>query len=121
MGRFDFRSQRAYDAVRDLVQAKRVQYPPPWFNTVANVPPTASQLLVRPAFRHVPKKKKKASKLFLPVKINYPEDQLRQKYFSDHPWELARPKVVLESDGKNYQQENWEKLQQPSRRLDGER
>ena len=120
MGRYDFRSQRAYDAARDLLQTKRLRHPPPWYDTLANVPPTASQLLVRPAFRHTPKRKK-ASKLFLPVEIKYPEDHLRRKFFTDHPWELARPRIVLESDGKDYQQENWEEIRQPSRKVDGER
>ena len=120
MGRYDFRSQRAYDAVRDLISSKRLPYPPPWFNTIANVPPTTSQLLVRPAFRHKPKRKK-ASRLFSPIEIKYPEDHLRNTFFAEHPWELARPRIVLESDGKDYQQENWEKMTQPSKRLDGER
>ena len=120
MGRYDFRSQRAYEAFRELLRTKRITHPPPWYDTLANVPPTASQVLVRPAFRHV-SKNKRASKLFSPVEINYPEDQLRKKYFTDHPWELARPRVVLESDGKDYQQENWDKIQQPSRKINGER
>ena len=120
MGRFDFRSQRAYDAAKDLLSTKRLNYQPPWYDAVANVPPTASQLLVRPAFRHTPKGKK-ASKLFSPIEIKYPEDHLRSKFFADHPWELARPRIVLESDGKDYQQENWAKIIQPSKKLDGER
>lgn len=50
---------------------------------------------------------KKASRLFSPVKVSYEEDRLRWEYFNDHPWELARPRVILEDDGKDYQRWDW--------------
>lgn len=120
MGRYDFRSQRAYDAARDLITSKKLKHPPPWYNVVANIPPTASQLQVRPAFRYK-SKRRKASRLFQPLDIRYPEDHLRSNFFAEHPWELARPRIILESDGKDYQHENWERIIQPSKKLDGER
>jgi small subunit ribosomal protein S23 len=45
--------------------------------------------------------KKRASRIFQPVPIRYEEDELRKQFYSDHPWELARPRVVLESSGQN--------------------
>lgn len=45
--------------------------------------------------------KKKASQLFQPLPIRYEEDELRKQFYSDHPWELARPRVVLETSGDN--------------------
>jgi small subunit ribosomal protein S23 len=60
-------------------------------------------------------------RLFMPREIRYEEDRLRQKFFQDHPWELARPKVVLESKGNEWRQYDWSKIQQPGKPLDGER
>jgi small subunit ribosomal protein S23 len=50
---------------------------------------------------------KKSSKLFTPINISYEEDRLRWEYFNDHPWELARPRTVLEEDGKDSQKWDW--------------
>ena len=67
------------------------------------------------------KRKRKASKLFQPVEIRYEEDKLRTRFFSDHPWELARPRVVLEQDGKEERDIDWSKgVQQPGRPITGE-
>ncbi|KAL4927170.1 mitochondrial 37S ribosomal protein mS23 [Aspergillus undulatus] len=65
-------------------------------------------------------KPKKASRMFLPVEIKYEEDQLRKEFFRDHPWELARPRILLESTGKDFENYNWRRMQQPGKRLDGE-
>ena len=64
---------------------------------------------------------KKPSKLFQPRTIVYPEDRLRREFFGDHPWELARPRVVLENDGKDARPLAWDKIRQPGRPVDGER
>jgi small subunit ribosomal protein S23 len=40
------------------------------------------------------------------VNLGYKEDKLRWEYFNDHPWELARPRIVLENDGRD--RENWD-------------
>jgi len=46
---------------------------------------------------------------------------LRKRFFSDHPWELARPRVVLEKDGRDAEHVDWSKgLQQPGRPTTGE-
>lgn len=66
-------------------------------------------------------KSKKPSRMFQPVKMEFEEDQLRREFYRDHPWELARPRVVLESDGKDHMRYNWESLQQNRKRVDGER
>jgi small subunit ribosomal protein S23 len=61
------------------------------------------------------------SKLFQPVQIRYEEDQLRKRFFSDHPWELARPRVVLERDGEEGKRVDWSRrVQQPGRPTTGE-
>lgn len=66
-------------------------------------------------------KSKKPSRIFQPVEIRYEEDQLRKEFFRDHPWELARPRVVLENDGKDYSRFDWSQMEQSGKRLDGER
>lgn len=66
-------------------------------------------------------KTKKPSKLFQPTKITYEEDKLRKSFFADHPWELARPRLVLENDGRDAEKDDWSKIAQPHRRLSGEK
>ena len=69
-----------------------------------------------------PKKvKKRASKLFQPVQIRYEEDDLRRQFFNDHPWELARPRIVLETDGRDTERQDWSKRLEEQRYVaDGE-
>lgn len=65
--------------------------------------------------------KRKPSKLFSPVQIRYEEDELRKHFFSDHPWELARPRVVLETNGNQHREADWSTgLIQPGIPLSGE-
>jgi small subunit ribosomal protein S23 len=60
--------------------------------------------------------------MFQPLHIPYPEDKLRKEFFGDHPWELARPKVVLEDGGDEAKGWDWSKgIRQPGKRIDGER
>jgi small subunit ribosomal protein S23 len=58
--------------------------------------------------------------LFVPQPITYEEDQLRKEFYGDHPWELARPRIILEQDGKDGQKCDWNRIQQTGRPLDGE-
>jgi small subunit ribosomal protein S23 len=60
--------------------------------------------------------------LYRPTRIVHPEDRLRQEFFRDHPWELARPRLVLELDGQDARDRDWSKgLVQPGMALSGER
>ena len=59
--------------------------------------------------------------MFQPQHIVYPEDQLRSNFFKDHPWELARPRLLVENDGKDFMRYDWSKMQQPGKALNGER
>jgi len=105
MGRYDLSAQRVHKYATQLLESGRMQTPPPWYTTVGEIPPSAR--LVRPVLSRPQKAGKKASKLFSPVKLQYEEDRLRWEYFNDHPWELARPRVILENDGKDYQKWDW--------------
>lgn len=105
MGRYNLSAQRVHKYATQLLESKTLATPPPWYSTVGDIPPSAR--LVRPVLQRPQKAGKKSSKLFSPVKVTYEEDRLRWEYFNDHPWELARPRVILENDGKDYQKWDW--------------
>lgn len=120
MGRYDFRPLRVRQTAKALFDAKRNPELPQWYDVIGNIPP--SETLARPVLR-VPKMRKarKASKLFKPLPIAYPEDKLRSEFFGDHPWELARPRLVVEDSGNDSKNYDWSKIVQPGKQLDGER
>lgn len=111
MGRYNLAPQRVHQTATQLLQAKRLPNPPPWYNITASVPP--SSRLDRPPLQRnqIPGSKpaggRKKSRLFKPLQLRYEEDRLRWEYFNDHPWELARPRVVLENDGRDGQRWDW--------------
>ena len=120
MGRYDFRALRVRQAAKALVDAGMNKHLPLWYNTVGNIPP--SDALARPVLRAPrPKGNRKPSRMFQPMPIVYPEDHLRKDFFGDHPWELARPRIILEDSGNDAQNWDWSKIQQPGKALDGER
>lgn len=108
-------------ASRILPEHRRVA--PAWLPAIEAIPPT--EILTRPyAVQHtMPNQRaKKPSRLFRPTRIVYPEDQLRKDFYKDHPWELARPRIILEMDGKDGRYRDWSKgLRQPGMPLSGER
>lgn len=60
---------------------------------------------------------------YKPKNIVYPEDRMRTTFFGDHPWELARPRVMVELGG-GYDAREWDwgrGIEQPGKQLDGER
>lgn len=124
MGRYDFRPLRVHQTATQLLQANRGSSPPPWYNVVSNVPPAEALVRTQPlphAQRSRRNQIKKASKLFQPQQITYDEDRLRKDFFGDHPWELARPRMVIEDDGRDSYKTDWSLIQQPEKGLSGER
>ena len=120
MGRYNFAPLRVRSTAKALNDAKRISGLPLWYQIVGDVP--TSETLARPVLQ-APKVKgaKKASKLFKPLPIVYPEDKLRSDFFGDHPWELARPRLVVEDSGNDAKGYDWSKIQQRGKALDGER
>jgi small subunit ribosomal protein S23 len=114
MGRYDLRAQRVLASANLALETKRISTPPVWHQVVQDIPPPPR--LTRPVKSHSSRHQK-----FKPVRITYPEDALRQEFFSDHPWELARPKVVLEDSGNDHKGYDWGELEQEGKRVDGER
>ncbi|KAG9190528.1 37S ribosomal protein [Alternaria panax] len=119
MGRYDFRPLRVRQTAKALFDSKRDPNLPQWYDVVGNIPP--GETLARPVLR-IPKMRKarKASKLFKPLPIAYPEDKLRSEFFGDHPWELARPRLVVENSGNDSKNYDWSSIVQPGKQLDGE-
>jgi small subunit ribosomal protein S23 len=111
MGRYDLRPQRVHTYASQLLSHSRLTTPPPWLAPISSNPPP--ERLVRPLLQRsqipttkIPKSRK-ASRTFRPVHLRYEEDRLRWDYFNDHPWELARPRVVLENDGRDAEKWDW--------------
>ncbi|KAL2135919.1 hypothetical protein VTI74DRAFT_6302 [Chaetomium olivicolor] len=124
-----FRAARVYETAQanlnSSVFSNKRNQPPAWFKALQFLPP--SEVLTRPyPIQHTePRDSKKPGtrprNIFRPTKIVHPEDQLRQEFFRDHPWELARPRMVLELDGQDARYRDWSKgLRQPGMPLCGE-
>jgi small subunit ribosomal protein S23 len=60
--------------------------------------------------------------LYKPLPLEYSEDALRQNFYTDHPWELARPRVILETVGPTASQTHtaYTSIQPPGVPLSGE-
>jgi len=125
MGR-QIRPGRIYQAVSQELTTKFLPgFPvqePPWFQVMRDIPP--SEILTRPIAVQKwsnNRKLRKPSNIYKPPKITHPEDRLRATFYRDHPWELARPRIILESDGKDAQRCDWARgLRQPGLPLTGE-
>jgi small subunit ribosomal protein S23 len=127
-----FLAARVYDRAESylsstIIKGDTSNRAPAWLQAVVHIPP--AEVLTRPyPIQHTPprdralKPGRQPRNLFRPTKIVHPEDQLRQEFYRDHPWELARPKLVLELDGQDARYRDWSKgLRQPGMALSGER
>ncbi|KAH3685832.1 hypothetical protein WICPIJ_003191 [Wickerhamomyces pijperi] len=112
---------------------------PVWLQAVANNPPTKNflkepktlkleqsikvdrEILPNPnAPLYNTKSKNTAKSLYKIPKLNYVEDELREIFYKQHPWELSRPKILLENSGNDAKTQDWSKLTQINKQLDGE-
>jgi small subunit ribosomal protein S23 len=119
-----FRALRVHQTASRMLEAGRLLEEPAWYRTVGAVPPTTSLVRSIPPQlkdRRPWTKNRKPPRMFMPQKIEYPEDKLRAQFYRDHPWELARPRVLVENDGKDYLRHDWSKMEQLGKKLDGER
>ncbi|KAL8854086.1 MAG: hypothetical protein Q9198_010940, partial [Flavoplaca austrocitrina] len=123
MGRYDFRPLRVHQTVSQLFASERIKHVPSWHEVVGTIPPAQTLVRTQP-LQHQERPRgsnvRKSSKLFQPQRVVYEEDTLRKEFFGDHPWELARPRVVLENDGRDAERKDWSLLSQPDRPVDGE-
>ncbi|KAK5632586.1 hypothetical protein RRF57_008300 [Xylaria bambusicola] len=95
---------------------------PVWYNVVESIPPSETVTRSLPPQHKQPNPKvRKPSRLFQPQKLVYEEDGLRSQFYKDHPWELARPRIIVEMDGRDAERYDWSKgLLQPGMPLCGE-
>jgi len=144
MGRLNLTAINVRRTALASIKAKKTSVHPSWTDIVGDVPP--AQILIRQqppqhaltqvrtrtrpdgrteqyvqVLAHKKPKSAKGRHLFTPTNLRYEEDSLRRRFFSDHPWELARPRVVLETSGDQYQHADWSTgLVQPGIPLSGE-
>ncbi|KAI1106816.1 mitochondrial ribosomal protein [Jackrogersella minutella] len=120
------RPGRVYQTVTALLNHRifpdvKVQQPI-WYKVIESIPP--SEILTRPLppqHKTPNPRVRRPSRLFQPQKLVYEEDGLRKTFYRDHPWELARPRMIIEMDGKDSRRFNWSKgLRQPGMPLCGE-
>lgn len=144
MGKINLTALRVRQTALNQFASGKTSKLPQWVSVVGEIPPAETLIRTRPPQHELVqqrlktvagsskpqvvfqvqekrRKPKKPSRLFQPVELKYEEDQLRTQFFRDHPWELARPRVLLESTGKDFEHYDWSRIQQPGKRLDGER
>jgi small subunit ribosomal protein S23 len=120
----NLKPSRVYQTATMLLESQSIIQPPPWYTTIGLIPPAEILTRTQPTQHREPTHKsrtRKPSKMFRPQPIEYEEDRLRKEFYGDHPWELARPRIVLENDGKDGQKCDWSRIQQKGRPLNGER
>ncbi|AGO11575.1 AaceriADL211Cp [[Ashbya] aceris (nom. inval.)] len=61
---------------------------------------------------------RRTANVYKPAKLRFIEDKLRSLFFQQHPWELSRPKVLVENMGN--EQYEWSQMLQLGKPLDGE-
>lgn len=53
--------------------------------------------------------------------IQYQEDRIRKLFYNQHPWELSRPRLMVENAKKDYESvKDWSSMVQSNKALDGE-
>ncbi|KFA70353.1 hypothetical protein S40285_01755 [Stachybotrys chlorohalonatus IBT 40285] len=114
MGGRQIRPAKVYNAVTQELQQSVLKglevAQPPWYQIMREVPP--AQTTIRNVTPRRPAANSKLTKprhMYLPQRIHFKEDALRANFYKDHPWELARPRIIMELDGKDYQYVDWSK------------
>ncbi|RWA06345.1 hypothetical protein EKO27_g8769 [Xylaria grammica] len=125
-GQRQIRPARVYQNVTNLLNHRIMPnvpvQKPAWYNAIESIPPSETVTRTYPPQhkQHNPKTRR-PSRLFQPQQLVYEEDGLRSQFYRDHPWELARPRMVIEMDGRDAERYDWSKgLRQPGMSLCGE-
>lgn len=108
-------------AAQRLMVQGLIKFEPVWYQPVLNTPPMTD-------FSRKPSQAHQGRKANTPVDIRKiqpiqrgMEVHFRRKFYKQHPWELARPRIVVEEDGADYVRCDWSKMEQIGKPLDGER
>lgn len=125
------------------LKAGVIKNKPSWYNVVAAVPP-ATDLTKKPINLQTNQaadpvsqlyssqngvyktrvsasdRKQKNNSVSRIPKFEFVEDQLRDVFYHQHPWEFARPKVLVENSGDEHSKCDWSRMLQLHKPLDGE-
>ena len=135
MGRINLTPLRVRQRALANLETKRTNVRPQWLDVVGDIPPAQifirqqavkqprneirtrtvpfskqTQVLITPARRHQKKSYGSGKRLFQPAELQYEEDEIRERFFRDHPWELARPRVVLEREGQDIEAPDYSRV-----------
>lgn len=121
----DFRPARVYQTVKQslaIPSPSKAEIPPVWLKVIERYPPSEMLTRPKPTVHQDPNpRQRRVRRVFRPQAITFPEDNLRRTFFRDHPWELARPRIAVELDGKDGRYVDWSRgLKQPGWILSGE-
>ncbi|KAI8358907.1 mitochondrial ribosomal protein S25 [Mortierella sp. GBAus27b] len=132
-----FRSPPAkvHSYVTKLLKANLIKTPPVWYTATTLAPPSptfirepeaaaeaeatsaganSTSSSIHNVTRSSRSNKHLRSKTERPQKIVYPEDRLRRRFYEDHPWELRRPRCLVETNGDGTHRD-WSTLLQKDR------
>lgn len=131
---------KIHNYVTKLLKGNVIKNPPVWYPATTLAPPSPTFLRERDPSKASPRaelpfesnstsssQKKELSrssrsqkhlrwKSERPQKIVYPEDKLRRRFYEDHPWELRRPRCLVETSGDGTHR-NWASLLQQGRSI----
>jgi small subunit ribosomal protein S23 len=104
-----------------MLESGRMKVEPVWYRPVVNTPPMAD-FSRKPAPAHQGRIRTKQTDIFeLQQVARGPEQHYRRKFYKQHPWELARPRILVEEDGADHVRQDWSRIEQVGKQLDGER
>jgi len=104
-----------------MIEAGRIRVEPVWYRPVINTPPMAD-FTKKPAPAHQGRIRTKQTDIFQLQQIARGQEQhFRRMFYKQHPWELARPRILVEEDGADHVKQDWSRIEQVGKALDGER
>ena len=106
---------------RLLMEKGLITGEPVWYQPVLDTPPM-TDFARRPSQAHQGRRRNQQVDIreIQPI-LRGMELHLRKKFYTQHPWELARPRIATEDDGTDYVRYDWSKIEQHGKPLDGER
>lgn len=137
------KASQVLERTSHYIRAGIIRDKPAWYDAVAAVPPTfnleklpknlgpnqledpqeqlwkvhGGHFKTRASYSDRAQKNNLASRV---PKLQFLEDQLRDVFYHQHPWEFSRPKTLIESDGDEVSKCDWSRMLQLSKPLDGE-
>ncbi|KAJ2906967.1 hypothetical protein MKZ38_009830 [Zalerion maritima] len=120
-GRY-MKASHLHQTVSELVAGGHSKDTPVWHHVLHSIPPSEMLVRTRPVqLQETPPRRLSPKDTYKPQHLVYEEDALRRRFYADHPWELARPRVIAERHGTDARYYDWSNgLRQPGLPLCGE-